>query len=299
MDLLSGSSHQQLAQDIATRIGANLLPVEISKFPNGEKRIWVKGQLSSKTVAVIQSFSDPVDEHIIEFALMTDAVKHLGAETIIGVIPWLGYSPQDKEFRKGEPVSVHVIARILQATGLTHFITVDIHSHASLAHFHIPAEELSAEELFISELKKRDLGNHTVISVDKGSMERSRNFAAKLNLPLVVLDKTRDRNTGEVQLTYVSGEVAGKTGIAIDDFVSTGSTRIAAAGMLKSMGLTKYIDCITHALLTGDTPQRLQASLVDEIIVTDTYPIPESKKFPKLTILSIAPVISKALANQT
>lgn len=297
MIILSGSSNTALAQEIADILGVKLADVEISKFPNGEKRIWVKEEVADQTVVIVQSFSDPVDEHIIELSLLADACKHLHAKEIIAVVPWLGYSPQDKSFRTGEPVSVHVIARLIETMGIQKLITADLHSPRSLDFFSIPTVELSSLPLYIEFFKQRDLDNHVVVAVDKGAMPRSEKFANALGLPLCVFEKFRDRYTGEVTLTHKSGEVKGKKAISFDDFVSTGSTRISAANILKQMGVKYYTDCITHGILAGDSPQKIQASLIDEMITTNTYFIPDYKKIPKLRIISIASIIADALKD--
>ena len=299
MIIISGSSNQSLAQEISQILGARLADIEISKFPNGEKRIWIKEDLAGEDVAIIQSFSDPVDEHIVELNLIADASKHLKARQTLAVIPWMGYSPQDKEFRKGEPISVHVIARMIQSVDVNQVLTVDIHSQSSLDLFDIPAHQISALSLFVSHFKQQDLADHVVVSVDKGSLELATNFSQQLELPLVVFDKLRDRATGQVSLTHVSGEVEGKKAIAIDDFVSTGSTRISASAQLKSMGLVEYHDCITHALLAGNSPQKLQDSQIDSIITTNTYPVPKHKLFPKLSVLSIAKPLAEKISQLT
>lgn len=295
MIILSGQSNQPLAQKISQHLDAPLAQVEISKFPNGEKRIWVKSDLKDQTVVILQSFSDPVDEHIIEFSLLADAAKHLGAKKRIALIPWLGYSPQDKSFRTGEPISVHVIARIIESVGIDQLITVDIHSKKSLDYFSIPTLEISALPLFIQRFESQSLDNHIIISVDKGSQALSEKIAQQLNLPVCYFDKTRDTHTGEVTLNLKSGDVKDKHGIAVDDFVSTGSTRIAASQQLKHLGLLSYTDCITHALLAQDSPQQLQDSLIDHLITTDTYPVSQQKTFPKLEIISIAPLLAQTL----
>ena len=295
MILISGSSNKTLARATAKLLDLDLGSVDVSKFPNGEKRVWIRQDLTGQDVTIIQSFSEPVDEHIIELALLSDAAHHLGSGSITALVPWLGYSPQDKSFRPGEPVSVHVVAKIIEAVGINRFTTVDIHSSSSLDHFHIPVTHLTALPLFTDYFRTKDLKNYSIVAVDKGALNVSKSMAAALKLPLIVFNKTRDLATGAVALTHKSGAVKGQHIIAIDDFVSTGSTRITASRILKSLGALSYTDCITHALLAGDSPQQLQASSIDQIITTDTYSIPQSKRFPKLTVLSAAPLLADSI----
>ena len=168
MRLISGSSNIPLAQSLASLLGTELVDVYISKFPNGEKRVWIKEELDGETVAIVQSFSEPVDEHIVELALISDAAHHIGAKKIVAIVPWLGYSPQDKSFRPGEPVSIQVIAKIIKATSVDHLITVDIHSQDSLRFFDMPVSELSALSIYVNHFKNQDLTDHVVVSLDKG-----------------------------------------------------------------------------------------------------------------------------------
>lgn len=295
MKILAGNSHTTLASELAALLSCQSLPVSLTKFPNGEKRVQVGGEVEGETILLVQSFSEPVDEHIIEFCLLADALKHLKANHVVAIVPWFGYSPQDKSFRSGEPISAHVIARIIESLGVDAFVTVDIHSKDTLRFFSIPTLEVSSLDIYLEEFANKDLTNHVVVSVDKGSRERCAAFASKLQLPICEFDKVRDRETGEVSLSLISGQVDSKIGIAFDDFVSTGSTRIAASSILKSMGMSMYIDCITHGLLAEDSPRLLQESQIDSMYVTNTYPIPDWKRFPKLTVLSIAPVLAKAI----
>lgn len=295
MIILSGSSNQPLAKKIAASLSSPLADIDISKFPNGEKRVWVKSILHGKQAIIVQSFSHPVDEHIIELALIADACKHLGASQIIAVIPWLGYSPQDKEFRKGEPISIEVIARIIEAMGVHKLLTVDIHSPESMHYFRIPAYQINSLSLYQDHFTRQDLTDYAIVALDKGALHNSRQLSTVLNLPLVTFSKTRHRRSGAVVLKHKTGAVKGKNLISLDDFVSTGSTRIAASHILKDMGANRYIDCITHALLAADSPQKIQHSPIDTLIATDTYPIPQSKHFPKLKVISIAPYLADAI----
>ncbi len=296
--IISGSSHPKLAKSIALALKRPVAEVEISKFPNGEKRVWVKTPLKGKSVVIVQSFSEPVDEHIIEFCLLSDAAIHTGAKKIIGVVPWFGYSPQDKLFRSGEPISAHVVARIIANVGVDHLVVADIHSPEALKNFPLPVSEVTSIPVFVDHFRRQNLQNYIAVALDRGATQRASEFAQKLKLPLAQFEKFRDRSTGQVAFKALHGkdEINHKHAISFDDFVSTGSTRIQAAAILKQSGALSYTDCITHALLTGDSPARLQASHIDALIATDSYPIPLEKYFPKLTVLPLAPTLAKAVA---
>jgi len=295
MKILSGSSNLPLAKKIASNLDSNLVEVELAQFPNGEKRVWVKESLENHSVAIVQSFSDPVDEHIIELCLLIDAVKNLKAKKIIAVIPWFGYSPQDKLFRTGEPISAQVIARLVESVGLDHVVIADIHSHDSLKFFTIPTTHVSALPIFTNCFSQKKLNNFVTLALDKGAVERAQSFAAHFDLPVAYFKKVRDGKTGKVTFKHLKGDITGKKVISFDDFVSTGSTRIQAAQILKTQGATYYIDCITHAILAGNTHKLLQLSLIDKIFVTDTYPIPSAKHIPKMSILSSASTLAQSI----
>lgn len=297
MIIVSGSSNPVLAQNTAKELDVPAAEVHISKFPNGEKRIWLKTDVSSQVVVIVQSFSEPVDEHIIELCLLADAAREAGAKKVVSVIPWLGYSPQDKVFRPGEPISIQVISKIIKAVGIDQIYTVDLHSSKSLEFFSEQSQELTSLPIFVERLKPEvEPENCVLVSIDKGSRRRTQHMAEALNLPIAKFDKQRDRATGEVQLSHISGEVNGKRAYSFDDFISTGSSQIAACNQLKQMGLKTYTACVTHAVFAGTTTAyRLQDSQIDQVITTDTYAIPPARHFPKLEVLPSHRLFTKQL----
>jgi len=297
MIILSGSAHPELAKQVALLFKKPLGKVTISKFPNGEKRIHIQSNLKNKSVVIVQPFSAPPDEHIIEFCLLVDAARHLGAKKIIGVVPWFGYSPQDKLFRPGEAVSAHVIAKLIQSLSLDHLLVVDIHSPKALKHFTIPTTQISALNLFVNHFKSKNLANHLAVALDKGSLPRMKTFAKALNLPLLKLHKSRQPNSGHISFKPFSQKLNSQHVVTFDDFISTGSTTIKAATLLKQHGAKTFTICATHTLLAGDSKSKLNSSPIDHIITTNSYPIPKTRHFQKLKILSIAPLLSSALES--
>lgn len=296
MKILSGSAHPKLAKEIAKELKTKLGEIEISKFSNGEKRIWIKEEIANKAVFVIQPTI--TDEDIIELCLIVDAAKRRGVKKIIAVTPWFGYSAQDDVFREGEPLSAKVVIGILEASGIDEFILVNPHSKKILSFFSVPAMHLSALEIFVSLFKKRNLSDFVVVSLDLGAMERSLRFSKKLNLPLVLLQKTpRNRQTGEIDFLGIKGKVAGKNVLIFDDFVSTGGTLVKAASFLKEKKAGEIIACVTHYLSVKGLPERLQESTIDKIFVTDTLPISKERRFSKLKVVSIASLIAKEIRN--
>ncbi|MBP9700595.1 ribose-phosphate pyrophosphokinase [Candidatus Woesebacteria bacterium] len=295
MILLSGSSNISLAQKIAEHLGQPLGSIESSTFANGERRVWVKEEVKGKDVALIQSFSEPVDAHIIEFSLIVDALFRLGARRVFAVIPWFGYSLQDKSFRPGEPIAAKVIATMLGSLSIYRYILLNLHNNSSAGFFQNPTSVLSSDSVFEQEIKA--LGKDTVlVSSDFGGLKKVGLFSQRLNLPFANIDKRRDLVTGQVLAHSISGDVENKTAVILDDIINSGSTAIEAARIAREHGAKKILMLATHALLAGDASQRLQESEIDEVIVTDTVDS-SAKRFPKLRVLSISHLIADELAQ--
>lgn len=290
MRIFSGSSNLPLAKALATKLNSTVSEIDLSKFPNGEMRVWIKDDVRRENVVLVQSFSGPVDFHIIEFALIADALKRCGARKIIGVIPWLGYSLQDKAFRPGEPIAAKVIADFISREVKRH-ILVNLHSDSITGFFPVPATQVSALETFVRYAKDKGIENAVVVSPDFGGIKRARVFAHKLNLPLININKERNRMTGEITVHGISTPVKGKTCLVIDDIISTGSTLLETARILRKEGAETIRFFATHALFANGSHKKFAESELDELVVTDTVLIPKEKRFDKLNVLSIAPVL--------
>lgn len=325
MQIFSGSSNQDLAKAIAKAGEHGLGVVESSKFPNGEARVKVgngdRHQGNSKAM-IIQSLSAPVDEHLIEFCLLSDALSRDGYTNLVGVIPWLGYSKQDKVFLPGEPLSAKVIAQIIQTTKIKKLITFDLHNRAITGFFDIPIVEMSAKRMFLKYFREKvnqinhkvpNLGPESanpaerdewvVVAPDEGAVKASAYFARELSVPIAYLDKRRDLKTGKVEVFGMSGEVAGKRVIIVDDMIVTGSTMMETAKYLKNKGAKQVTVAATHHLYVPGVQEKLEQSEIDEIVVTDTVmenmhksQMTNVHKWGKLKILSIAQLIVDEVA---
>ncbi len=295
--LFSGSSNVPLAREVAKLLKISLGKVDLKRFADGEVRPWIAEDVRDKTVFVLQSFSYPMDEHIMEMTLMGDAIRRGAPKTMIAIIPYFGYARQDKLHRVGEPVSARVIAKILEVSKYKEVITVDLHNDAIVGFFQIPVTHLSALPLLIEELKKMKLTGASVVSPDVGRIKSARNLAFTLDLPLVVMEKKRALDKHDTSEAFeIIGEV-GKTAIIYDDMISTGGTIVHAAASLRAAGAEHIIVGATHAVLAGDAPQRLKKAPIDQIFLTDTITIPAEKKFAKLQLLSAAPLIADAISQ--
>lgn len=292
MMVLSGSSNKPLAWKLARKLKVRLGKVEYSRFANGEARVRVVDKLVSSRVVIVQSLSKPPDEYLVEFCLICDALQRMGVTSITGVIPWLGYSKQDKVFREGEPLSVKIIAKILQVVLLEKIITFDLHNPAILGFFDVPVVNLSAKPLFTEHFNKLNRDDLLVAAPDAGAVKSASEFADRLGVKVVYLDKERNLNTGKVVVRGISRKVKGKDILILDDMIATGSTLMETAKYLKGKGAGKVRVAVTHHLYLGDTARKLEKSLIDEIVVTDTIKKPENLTLRKTRILSCAGLIA-------
>lgn len=295
--LLAGTSNRQLSESVGKILGIPLGAIEITRFIDNECRVYIKENVEDKDVFVIQSLSTVADQHLVELCLIGQALKSLKANKVTAVIPWMGYSKQDKAFRKGEAISSQLVAKFIEAAGFDAVVACELHSEAVIPYFHIPMTELSTHYLLSEVLKKKEkLDEAVVVSPDTGGKSRSELFAASVGLPVVYLDKTRDLETGEVTVTDISGPVDGRHIIIFDDIINTGATAIKTSRFLSAKGAREIYFLATHAVFAGQAVAGLMNSPIAEVIVTDTIAIPDTKLFPKLTVVSVAPLLSDAIS---
>lgn len=302
--LLAGTSNEPLAKAIATHLKLPLGIIEITRFIDNECRVYIKENVAGKRVFVIQSLSQVADQHLVELCLIGQALKSMKATHVTAVIPWMGYSKQDKEFRKGEAVSAQLVAKFIESAGFDEVLTCELHSENVVPYFHIPVMELSTHDLLGSSFISLE-GFHptrlkwitVVVSPDEGGKGRSARFAKTVGLPIVYLQKKRDLVTGKVAVVGASGDVKHKTIVIFDDIINTGATAIKTSEFLKKHGAGKIYFLATHGVLAGDASQQLLKSQIDQIIVTDTINISSEKIFPKLRIVSVSALLSRAIGG--
>lgn len=296
--LYSGSSNLPLAQEVAKILNISLGKVDLTRFADGEIRPWIQDDIRDKTVIVLQSLSYPMDEHIMELVLMCDAIRRCAPKTVIGVIPYMGYSRQDKLHRIGEPISARVIARYLEFSMFSEIINVDLHNDAIVGFYKIPVTHISALDVLAKDIEARHLTNSVVVSPDVGGVKRARNLAYRLDLPMVVMEKRRFMDKSDTSEAYqIIGNVNGKTAIIIDDIISTGGTTVHAAQSLRDAGASNVIVVATHGVLAGDAVSMLSGSVIEDIVITNSIFQPKEKLFGKLRIVSIAPILADAIST--
>ncbi len=294
MKLIAGSSNRPLTKELADALGSSLIETEITKFANDEKRVRLKEDVQGDTVILLQSFSEPVDEHIIEFLLLSDALERAGARHVHAVIPWYGYSLQDKVFRSREALSAKVIANLVSNAHVKRTYLLDVHNTSLAGFFSVPTHHLTALDLFADYVQDNFGLEKTVIaSPDFGGLKRAWVFAKKLNLPWVNLDKRRDPQTGEIEQMEIHGEVTDKKVIVFDDVIVSGSTVIEAAKVLKAAGATEVHFLATHGLLVAAAVEKLSTSEIDSVVMTNSV---NHEELPdKFKVISCASLFAEKL----
>lgn len=294
MKLISGSSNPALAHQIAEGLKIEEITIDISHFANGEKRVWIQGDVKGQNIALIQSFSHPTDEHIIEFLLIADALERMGARHVNLIVPWMGYSLQDKVFRDGEPIAAKVVANLVSSAHVKRAFLMDLHNSSTPGFFSIPTEHLSSMSLFIDHVKNHfDLSQCVVVSPDFGGIKRARTLAEKLGVDLVNIDKHRDLRTGEITAMGVHGQVEDKIALIFDDVINGGGTVVATGEILKSNGAREVHFMASHGILAGDGADKIQKSNVDSVIITNS--IAHTKLPKKIQVIDCAKLFCKAL----
>lgn len=288
------NSNPELAEDIARKIGLPLGKCSVSTFSDGEIQINIEESVRGCDVYVIQSTSAPVNRHIMELLIMIDALKRASAETINVVIPYYGYARQDRKAQPREPITAKLVADILQVAGASRVVTLDLHAPQIQGFFNIPVDQLVGVPILGDYWESMNLDDVVVVSPDHGGVSRARQLADRLGAPIAIIDKRRPRpNVSEVM--NIVGDVKGKTAILIDDMIDTAGTISLAADALMNSGAKEVHACCTHAVLSGPAMDRIGQSGIKKLVVTNSIPLAEEKKTDKITVLSVAPLISQAI----
>lgn len=293
MVILSGTSNPALSQEIAGILHVPVVKREMSRFPGGEIRVRMLEDVSGETVVLLQSLENPIHDHLMELLLLADAAKRCGSSSLIVLIPYLGYSKQDKIFRSGEPLSSRVIAQAINTAGYDRAVLLELHSKNILTFFRPKAADLSLKAIFADKIKPTRKGNALVISPDDGGLKRSLEFSTLLGAPFAKLSKTRDRATGEVRIHRVSIPVSGRQCFIFDDMISTGATVIEAAAFLSGAGARSITICATHGVFTKGWEPFVHAR-IDRLLVSNSVPLPVGAP-PYVEVVSAAPALAQAL----
>jgi ribose-phosphate pyrophosphokinase len=296
--LTTGRCHPALAESIAQQLGIRVTNANVREFANGEIHCRFDESVRGAHVFIVQTHSSPVNDAVMEQLIMIDAAKRASAKSITAVIPNYGYARQDRKSAGREPITAKLVADMLQTAGATRVLSVDFHSGQIQGFFDIPVDHLVAAPVLEDYLKKETNPHElVVVAPDAGRVKVAERYAQHLGCDLALVHKTRPRGTANVaEARHIVGEVAGRHCILIDDMIDTAGTIVAACDLLKSQGAGDIWVMATHAVFSGPAIERLFNAPVSRVVVTDTLPLPPERRFEKLEILSVAPIIANAIS---
>jgi ribose-phosphate pyrophosphokinase len=296
--IASGRAHQALAQEVAELLGTELVPMTAYDFANGETFVRYERSVRGVDAFIIQAHPAPINHWLMEQLLMVDAMKRASAKRITVVAPFFPYARQDKKHKGREPISARLVTDLYRVAGATRLMSVDLHTPQIQGFFDGPVDHLWALPLLADHVASTfGTENLTVVSPDSGRVRVADIWADRLATPLAIVHKRRDPDKpNQVQVNEIVGDVSGRDCILVDDMIDTGGTILAAAKALKANGAAKVIVAATHGVFSNPAKERLSDPVIDSVVVTNTLPITPEKEFENLTVLSIAPLISKAIA---
>ena len=293
--LFGGGGNRALANEISAALDVPLAELTIFRFSDGEIGVRIDESVRGEDIFVIQPTCPPVNENLMELLVIVDALRRASADRITAVIPYFGYARQDRKIRPREPISAKLVANLLTAAGCQRILSIDLHAGQIWGFFDIPLDHLPSRMILGDYIAHKELENLVIVSPDVGGVPRAREFAKQLGAPIAIIDKRRDKPNQVKEIVHVIGKVHRKTAIIVDDIVDTAGTLTLGAQALLKRGVTAVYACATHALLSGAAVQRIASSPIQELIVTNTIPLPPEKQSDKITVLSVAPLLAEAI----
>ena len=295
--IFGGTANGPLCDEVCAFLGLNRGQALLTRFADGEAYVQIQENVRGADVFVLQPTCRPVDEHLMELLLMIDALKRASARRITAVVPYYGYSRQDRKDKPRAPISAKLVADLLTSAGANRALLIDPHAPQIQGFFNIPVDHLFASPVLVDHFKRLNLPNLTVVSPDAGGVERARFFAKKMDSALAIVDKRRvEMNVAEVM--HVIGDVKGRTCLVIDDLIDTAGTLVKTAAALMENGASAVYACASHPVLSGPAVQNISKSCITEVVVTNTIPLtPEAQAEPKIRVLTIAGLIGRAIQS--
>lgn len=298
MDFLifSGNSNKSLAESIVSRLGMRLGAATVSKFSDGEIMVKIDESVRGRDVFVVQPTNAPSDSNLMELMVMTDALKRASANTITAIMPYFGYSRQDRASEPRVPITAKLVSNLIATSGVDRVVTIDLHAGQIQGFFDIPVDNLYALPVFYKYMQDNNLCNDdtVIVSPDAGGVARARIYAKKFGMPLAIIDKRRS-GPNVAKVMHVIGEIAGKKCILIDDMIDTAGTLTEAAVALMEHGAVSVKAMATHGILSGPAIDRISSSVIEKVIITDTIDNTRLKDFTKLQILSVAGILATSI----
>jgi ribose-phosphate pyrophosphokinase len=294
--VFTGNANPALAQEIVTHLGLSLGCAAVGRFSDGETTVEIQQNVRSREVFVVQPTCSPTNDNLMELLIMADALKRASAQRVTAVIPYFGYARQDRRPRSTRvPISARVVADLLETVGISRVLTMDLHADQIQGFFNIPVDNIYASPVLLADLQAKNYENLVVVSPDVGGVVRARALAKQLGCDLAIIDKRRPKaNVSEV--LHVIGEIDGRNCVIMDDMIDTAGTLVKAAEVLKERGAKQVFAYCTHAVFSGPAIERIKASHLDEVVITNTIPMAEAAKTtPKIRQLSTAALFAETI----
>jgi ribose-phosphate pyrophosphokinase len=295
MKLFGGTANPELTQEVCKYLGIEPGKIMAKTFSDGETQIEIHDNVRGLDVFVLQSTSTPVNDNLMQLLIIMDALKRASAKRITAVIPYYGYGRQDRKVKPRVPISAKLVADLITVAGAHRVVSIDLHAGQIQGYFNIPVDNLFAAPLLLKYIRSHFTDDMVVVSPDAGGVERARAFAKRLSASLAIIDKRRDApNIAEAM--NIIGEVDGKTAIILDDMVDTAGTLTQGANALKKRGASRIFACCTHPVLSGPAIDRIEASPIDKLVVTNTIPLEQNAKdCSKIVLLSVAELLGETI----
>jgi ribose-phosphate pyrophosphokinase len=297
LKIFSGSSHPELAQAVCNNLSIPLSQAYSKQFSNENLLVRIEEDVRGCDTCVIQTASAPLHTHMMELFILCDTLRAYGARSVCAVIPYFPYIRSDKQDKQGVAIIARLAANLVETSGATSALLLDLHSPQAQGFFRIPAHVLTARNVLVNHLKTLDLSHAVLVSPDAGEVKDLAPFTDMLNLPMAIIDKRRYDDTETPHTHGIVGNVKGKTAILIDDEIASAGTICTAAEFLMTQGAERVWALCTHPVFSGNAVERLNAAPIERIIVTDSLPMPPHKRLEKLTVLSIAPVLADTIKS--
>ncbi len=297
LKLFSGSSNRALSREVARYLGTDLGPMVRKRFADGELYVQIQESIRGCDVYLLQSTCHPVNDNLMELLIMIDACRRASARQITAVVPYYGYARADRKTAGRESITAKLVANLMTTAGADRVLSIDLHSAQIQGYFDIPCDHVYGSPVLVEYLASKGIKDLVVVSPDVGGVARARAFAKMLNdAPLAIIDKRRQaHNVAEVM--NIIGDVEGKTAVLVDDMIDTAGTISAGAKVLRDSGAKRVYACATHAVFSPPAVERLSSGLFEEVIVTNTIPVPADRHFEQLTMLSVADMLGEAISR--
>ena len=297
LKVFSGASHPELAHEICHVLGLPLGRAHTMRFSNENLKVKIDENVREQDVFVVQTACPPLSENIVELLIMLDALRHSSARRVTAVLPYFPYARSDKKDEPRISITARLMADLVATAGADRVVTVDLHSPQIQGFFSMPADQLSGVPVLCAALKRGDLSNTVVVAADVGEAKDAGRFAKRLDLPIAFIDKRRTGDDEKARPAHVIGDVVGKDCLLVDDEIATGGTIFSATDFLLDRGARSVSAAVVHPVLSGRASERLNASRLTRLLVTNTIPIAHEKRSPKIEVLSMAPLLATAITH--